>query len=166
MPLMRETFSRRECLRIGACSFFGLSAGPLLARARATAPAKSCILIWLNGGLSHLDSFDLKPEAPVEIRGEFRPIPTTLEGVQICEHVPLQAKMWDKLAAVRSLVTVDEHSDTMVMTGFPDRTNRTANRPSVGSVISKVRGSGHGVPPFVSLRGMSRGSGICQSSRR
>src|SRR5262249_11454141 len=61
--------------------------------------------------------------------------------------------------AVRSIVTVDEHSDTMVMTGFPDRVNRTAGRPSVGSVVSKLRGTGHsGVPPFVSLRNMSRGT--------
>ena len=105
-----------------------------------------------------MDMYDLKPDAPAEFRGDFNPIATNVPGVQICEHFPLQAKMWDKLACVRSVQTVDEHSDTMVMTGFPDRTNRVANRPSVGSVISKLRGSGHGIPPFVSLRNMSRGT--------
>ena len=67
--------------------------------------------------------------------------------------------MWDKLACIRSLVTVDEHSDTLVMTGYPDRVNRTAEHPSFGSVISKLRSETNGaIPPFVSLRGMSRGS--------
>jgi hypothetical protein len=67
--------------------------------------------------------------------------------------------MWDKLACIRSIVSVDEHSDSLVMTGYPDRDNRTANHPCFGSVVSKLRGGVHSeVPPFVSLRGMSRGT--------
>jgi hypothetical protein len=67
--------------------------------------------------------------------------------------------MWDKLACVRSIVSVDEHSDSLVLTGYPDRINRTADHPSFGSVVSKLRSEDNGaVPPFVSLRGMSRGS--------
>jgi hypothetical protein len=156
-----DGISRRGFLQVGALGA-GLTLADLL-RQRAGAAesrhsAKSAILIYLPGGPSHMDMYDLKPDAPKEFRGEFKPIDTNVPGVQICEHFPLQAKMWDKLACVRSVVTVDEHSDTMVMTGFPDRVNRTANRPSVGSVISKLRGSGHGVPPFVSLRNMSRGT--------
>jgi hypothetical protein len=153
--------TRRGFLQVGALGA-GLTLAELM-RLRAEAGGsggnpKSAILIYLPGGPSHMDMYDLKPDAPKEFRGEFNPINTNVTGVQICEHFPLQAKMWDKFAAIRSIQTVDEHSDTMVMTGFPDRTNRIANRPSVGSVISKLRGSGHGIPPFVSLRNMSRGT--------
>ncbi|QEL20079.1 DUF1501 domain-containing protein [Limnoglobus roseus] len=158
--------SRRNFLKVGT---FG--AGLTLADAyRAQAAAKktegtrskamkSAIFIYLPGGPSHLDMYDLKPDAPKEIRGEFNPIATNVPGVQICEHFPLQAKMWDKLAVVRSLTSVDEHSDTLVMTGYPDRVNATAGHPSFGAVVSKLRGDGpESVPPFVSLRGMSRGT--------
>src|SRR5438552_10627597 len=159
-----DGISRRNFLRIGAFGA-GLSLAEML-RSRATAGTaaattskKSAIMIYLAGGPSHIDMYDLKPDAPKEFRGEFKPIPTNVPGIQVCEHMPLQARMWDKLAAVRSLVTVEEHSDTMVMTGFPDRVNRTAGRPSIGSVVSKLRGTGHsGVPPFVSLRNMTRGT--------
>jgi hypothetical protein len=120
---------------------------------------KAAIMIYLPGGPSHMDMYDLKPDAPKEFRGEFNPIPTNVPGVQICEHFPLQAKMWDKLACIRSIVSVDEHSDSLVMTGYPDRVNRTADHPSFGSVVSKLRSGDNGpVPPFVSLRGMSRGT--------
>src|SRR4051812_32053442 len=155
-----DGISRRNFLQIGAFGA-GLSlAGMLRAREASgtRSSSKAAILIYLPGGPSHMDMYDLKPDAPKEFRGEFKPIQTNVPGVQISEHFPLQAKMWDKFAAVRSLQTVDEHSDTMVMTGFPDRVNRTAHRPSAGAVISKLRGSGHGVPPFVSLRNMTRGT--------
>jgi hypothetical protein len=71
--------------------------------------------------------------------------------------MPLQARMWDKLAAVRSIVSVDEHSDSLVTTGFSENQNRVRQHPSFGSVVSRVRGDAAGIPPFVSLRGMSRG---------
>src|SRR5215216_5938834 len=158
--------SRRDFLQIGAFGA-GLTLADLLSARAATAAAKkqasrsnkAAIMIYLPGGPSHMDMYDLKPDAPAEFRGEFKPISTNVAGVQICEHFPLQAKMWDKLAVVRSLVSVDEHSDSLVMTGYPDRVNRTADHPSFGAVVSKLR-SGHSgaVPPFVSLRGMSRGT--------
>jgi hypothetical protein len=158
--------TRRDFLQIGA---FGtaLTLADLL-RFRAVEAAskkqtsrsrKAAIMIYLPGGPSHMDMYDLKPDAPKEFRGEFNPIPTNVPGVQICEHFPLQAKMWDKLACIRSIVSVDEHSDSLVMTGYPDRVNRTADHPSFGSVVSKLRSGDNGpVPPFVSLRGMSRGT--------
>lgn len=163
----REKFcdgiSRRNFLKIGA-----LGAGLTLAdiyRLRAlggTTTAtknKAAIMIYLPGGPSHMDMYDLKPDAPKDFRGEFNPIQTNVPGVQICEHMPLQAKMWDKLACVRSIVSVDEHSDSLVMTGYSENTNRTAGHPCFGAVMSKLRSTaGSGVPPFVSLRGMSRGS--------
>jgi hypothetical protein len=106
-----------------------------------------------------MDMWDLKPEAPVEFKGEFKPIPTNVPGVQICEHFPRQAQMWDKLAVVRSIVSVDEHSDSLVMTGYSENTNRQAHHPSFGSVVSKMRGTANGdIPPFVSLHGMTPGT--------
>ncbi len=157
---------RRDFLKIGAFGA-GLTLADAL-RADAAAKAanrngsssrKSAIFIYLPGGPSHLDMYDLKPDAPVEIRGEFKPIATNVPGVQISEHFPMQAKMFDKLAAVRSLTSVDEHSDSLVMTGYPERVNVTAGHPSFGSVVSKLRAQESGaVPPFVSLRGMSRGT--------
>jgi len=160
-----DGISRRNFLKIGA---FGasLSLAELL-RLRAQAAGttgkptstKSAIMIYLPGGPSHMDMYDLKPDAPKEFRGEFNPIATNVAGVQICEHMPLQAKMWDKLAVVRSIVSVDEHSDSLVMTGYSERDNRTAGHPCFGSVVSKVRSlQGSTVPPFVSMRGMSRGT--------
>jgi uncharacterized protein DUF1501 len=155
--------SRRGFLKIGAFGA-GLTLAEMLrlralAGERSVTPTKSAIMIYLPGGPSHMDMYDLKPDAPKEFRGEFNPIATNVAGIQICEHMPLQAKMFDKLAVVRSIVSVDEHSDCLVMTGYPERENRTAGHPSFGSVVSKLRSSAqHGVPPYVSLRGMSRGT--------
>jgi hypothetical protein len=158
-----DGLTRRGFLQVGA--FGGLTLAGLL-RAKAFAgetgtPAsasKSAIMIYLPGGPSHIDTYDLKPDAPMEFKGEFKPIPTNVAGVQICEHMPLQARMWDKLAVVRSLVSVDEHSDSLVMTGYSENTNRTAHHPSFGSVVSKLRGEAGDVPPYVSLRGMGPGT--------
>jgi hypothetical protein len=160
-----DGLSRRSFLKIGAFGAGLTLADMLRARAHASGaagarsgPNKSAIMIYLPGGPSHMDMYDLKPQAPVEYRGEFRPINTNVPGVQICEHFPLQARLWDKLACVRSIVSVDEHSDSLVMTGYSENTNRTAHHPSFGSVVSRLRGSSTvDVPPFVSLRGMSIG---------
>jgi hypothetical protein len=155
--------SRRTFLQIGAFGA-GLSlAGMLKARAGdasggQSTSIKSAIMIYLGGGPSHMDMYDLKPDAPMEFRGEFKPIPTNVPGVQICEHFPMQARMWDKLAVVRSLSSVDEHSDSLVMTGYSENQNRTQHHPSFGSVVSKLRASASDIPPFVSLRGMAPGT--------
>src|SRR5207248_6443634 len=163
-----DGLSRRNFLRIGAFGA-GLTLADVL-RARAAARPggadrptnqKSAIMIYLPGGPSHMDMWDLKPEAPAEFRGEFKPIPTNVPGVQICEHMPRQAKLFDKLAVVRSLVSVEEHSDSLVMTGFTESVNRTAaqgQHPSFGAVVSKLRAGSGDIPPFVSLRGMSLGT--------
>ena len=171
-PGQRRTFcdgiARRDFLTLGA-----LGAGLTLAdalRLQAASPAakgdrtrsKSVIMVYLPGGPSHIDMYDPKPDAPAEFRGEFKAIPTSVPGVQICEHMPMQAKMMDKLALLRSVVAVDEHSDSNLMSGFPEQVNRTASHPSFGSVLSKLQagspGAAEDVPPFVSLRGQSFGS--------
>ncbi len=153
-----DGISRRNFLKIGAFGA-GLSLAEML-RLRAVAGSsssnKAAIMIYLPGGPSHLDMYDLKPEAPKEFRGEFKPIATNVPGVQICELFPRQARMWDKLAVIRSVVAVEEHSDSLLMTGFSENTNVTAHHPSFGSVVSRLRqGGSNDVPPYVSLRGMT-----------
>jgi hypothetical protein len=160
--------NRRNFLKIGAFGAGLTLADMLRLQAQASntstpaaAPSrpKSAIMIYLPGGPSHMDMYDLKPGAPAEFRGEFRPIQTNVSGVQICEHFPLQARMWDKFACIRSIVSVDEHSDSLVMTGKSSRENMTANHPCFGSVVSRVRAAQQSaIPSFVSLRGMSRGT--------
>src|SRR6516165_2801302 len=92
-----DGLTRRNFLKIGAFGA-GLSLAEML-RARTLAgtgsSTKSAIMIYLPGGPSHMDMYDLKPDAPAEFRGEFKPIATNVPGVQICEHLPLQARMWD-----------------------------------------------------------------------
>src|SRR5262249_59376955 len=116
-----DGLSRRNFLQIGAFGA-GLTLADMLrqqADARvfprqaggARPRVKSAVMIYLPGGPSHMDMYDLKPDAPEEFRGEFRPIQTNVPGVQICEHFPMQARMWDKPACIRSIVSVDEHSD-------------------------------------------------------
>ncbi len=171
-----DGMQRRNFLQIGAFGI-GLTLADLL-RAKATAGTtnrsadskkqdtlsnsktsrpKSAIMIYLPGGPSHIDTYDPKPEAPTEFRGEFKAIPTNVSGVQLSEHFALQAKMFDKLAVIRSLVSVDEHSDSLVSTGYSENTNRTAHHPSMGAVISKLRPGNSEIPQFVSLRGASVG---------
>src|SRR6185295_6999907 len=110
-PFRPQQWNRRELLRAGALGLFGLSMPGLLA-GRAAAPvnktssfgrAKSCILLFMWGGPAHQDTWDLKPDAPLEVRGEFRPISTNVPGIQICEHFPRLARRADKLCLVRSM---------------------------------------------------------------
>ncbi|MFM9116546.1 MAG: DUF1501 domain-containing protein [Planctomycetota bacterium] len=148
--------SRRQFLKIGALGIGGLTLADLLrADARAASPArhKAVINIHLGGGPSHQDMFDLKPEAPVEFRGEFNPIKTNVSGIEICEHMPLLAGMADRFAVIRSLTGMfDDHSNFHTSTGFGRNDLRNVGgRPSLGSVVSKLQGpSDSGAPPFVS----------------
>src|SRR5262245_8787838 len=96
----RGSVSRRDVLAVGVLGFAGLALPDVLRLQSSAAPAtqsaargKSVIMIWLRGGASHIDSYDMKPNAPVEIRGEFNPIKTNVPGIQVCEHMPLHAKM-------------------------------------------------------------------------
>jgi uncharacterized protein (DUF1501 family) len=156
--------TRRQFLHVGAFGAAFTLADQLRAADRRKAGAnpvrsKSAILIFLPGGPSHLDTWDPKPDAPVEIRGEFRAIPTAVPGVRLVEHFPLQAKLFEKLAVVRTVVGMsEEHSDVHIQTGYPSQTAKAGGRPSFGAVVSKHRGWAGGMPPFVSLRGMTIGS--------
>lgn len=145
--------SRRDLLRVGALGLAGLTLADVL-RLRAAAPptagrGKSVIMIWLRGGPSHIDSYDMKPGAPEEIRGEFKPISTNVPGVQVCEYLPRQAKIMDKLAVLRGIKSIDigDHTPHYILTGFPDR----GKRPVLGSVVSYLQPRTDGLPPYVSL---------------
>ena len=94
-------FGRRDFLRIGSLGALGISLDGVL-RAGAKRDI-SCILLWQSGGCGHLDTFDLKPDAPKEIRGEFKPIPTNVSGVQFSEHLPKLARQMHRCALVRSV---------------------------------------------------------------
>jgi hypothetical protein len=148
-----DGITRREVLRVGALAFGGLTLADVLRlRANAagnTARAKSVIMVWLRGGASHIDSYDMKPDAPVEIRGEFQPIATRVPGIQICEHMPRQAAIMDKLAIIRGIRSNDlgDHTPHYIVTGFGER----GTRPAFGSVVSHLRPTSAGMPPYVSL---------------
>jgi hypothetical protein len=146
-------------LRAGALSAWGLSLADLLrlrARADETKPAgraKSCILIWLAGGPSHIDTFDPKPEAPGDYRGEFQAIETKVAGVRISEVFPKIAENLDKLALVRTLTSPEVDHDRAshhVITGY--RPSPALVYPSYGSVVARLRGfAGSTLPPYVAV---------------
>ena len=149
--------ARRDFLSIGGLAMGGLSM-PEILRADTQAGAgmshKGVIMVFLAGGPSHQDMFDLKMEAPAEIRGEFKPIQTNVPGIQICEHLPKMAAMMDKLVAVRSLYGGQEGHDAVpCLTGYSlDESTRDGGRPSLGAMLSKLQGPVHrAIPPFVGL---------------
>ena len=96
-----DLFGRRDILRIGSLGALGITLDKVL-RANGRKDV-SCILVWQSGGCGHMDTFDMKPDAPLEIRGEFKPIATNVPGIQICEHLPYTAKQADKFTILRSM---------------------------------------------------------------
>lgn len=142
--------SRRDFLKAGALAIGGLSLADVLrlqARAGNTGRAKSVIMIYLPGGPTHHDTYDMKPKAAVEYRGELNPIKTNVPGMEICELMPRQAQIADKLSIVRGIVSYNEHSAHGMMTGFDNR----AKRPAFGSVVSYLRGRESALPCYVSM---------------
>jgi hypothetical protein len=145
---------------VGALSALGLSL-PAFLRLRHQAAAQTpganprtvnCILLWMQGGPSHLDTFDPKPNAPVEIRGEFGTVPTCLTGIRVSEHLPLLARQFDKLSLIRGHDPKNgSHgvADHLMMSGRPF--NPAMAFPCFGSVIARERGYRDGMFPFVQL---------------
>jgi len=148
------TFKRREMLRIGMLGT-GLSLSQYLrmhAAETPNAPKRSGIFIFLEGGPSHQDSFDLKPDARVEVRGEFKPIATNVEGIQICEHLPQLASRADKYAIIRGIThSVPDHGlgKTYLLTG--NKPSQTVRYPEYGSVVSHEHASDPDLPTYVSI---------------
>lgn len=151
-----DGLSRRSFLQIGGLVLGGLTLPDLLRaedRAGVAKSHKAIIMVYLSGGLAHQDSFDMKPAAPKEVRGEFNPVDTCVPGIQICELMPNLAAMADKYALIRSIVGLrDEHSSFQTITGYPMGESQRDGRPHFGSAVSRVLGgTSPVVPAFVDL---------------
>ncbi len=151
--------TRRTLLRIGGLSALGLSL-PSFLRLRAAAAeqklppgkARGCILLWMQGGPSHLDTLDPKPDAPAEVRGEFGTVPTIHPGVRFCEHLPMLAHAADKFSVIRGHDPKNgSHgvADHLMLSGQPF--NPSLAFPCYGSVVAQQRGFPEGMFPFVQL---------------
>lgn len=151
--------SRRDFLHVGLLTGFGFGVADLF-RWRAIASgagvsgsrATSCILIWLDGGPSHLDMFDPKPDAPSEIRGSFKAIGTSVPGLRISEHLPRTARMMNRVALIRSLTHELGNHDTgtrFLLTGH--RPTPVIEHPSLGSLIAQAHGFNGAMPPYIAI---------------
>ena len=161
-----DRFARRDFFRIGGLAIGGLTLPGLLkaeqiAAGRAT--GKSIINIYLAGGPTHLDTFDLKPTAAREFRGEFQPIPTNVPGMQICELMPKLCQVGDKFSVIRSISGLrDEHAPQQSDSGWSEQSLRNmGGRPGIGSVMSKLWGPSQTTatgtaPTFVDLTGWTK----------
>ncbi|HEY7422746.1 MAG TPA: DUF1501 domain-containing protein [Gemmataceae bacterium] len=161
----RDGISRRAFLRAGTLGVGGLSLAHLLrlkaqGAQQSSSSHKSVIMIYLCGAPSHQDMYDMKPDAAAEYRGEFKPIKTNVPGMEICELMPLQAKIADKLAIIRNLraLATDTHMPEELLSGFPfgpsggPASLKPGLRPTFGSVVSKLHPSnGTNLPPYVTL---------------
>jgi hypothetical protein len=168
----RWLLNRRDWLRLGKLGLFGLTLPALLrgqaqgANARGRnlpgfGKARSCIFIWLKGGPSHLDTFDLKPEAPLAIRGEFRPIATTVPDIRLGEHLPLLARQAHHFTLLRSLNHRDNNHASAayeITTGhpYPRAANQSEistrdDHPNIGSTVAALEGRYRAVPPFAMI---------------
>ena len=152
-----DGLTRRDALRIGALGLGGLSLPGLLRAEQASGIAKShkaVIMIYMVGAPPHQDMYDLKMDAPAEIRGEFRPIDTAVPGIQICEHLPKIASIMDKVVPLRSVYGSPDgnHDSFICYTGRTVQQQPPGGWPSIGSTISKTLGPvNKSVPPFFGL---------------
>jgi hypothetical protein len=152
-----ERFHRRDFLKLGTAGLLGLTLPDLLrleARAgRRSGKATNVIMVWLAGGPATIDMWDLKPEAPETIRGQFKPIDTAAPGVRICEYLPKLAKIMDRCTLVRSLHhTIAEHNLGTLYVTTGNRPSPTMAYPSLGSVAARLLPAPTGVPPYVLFR--------------
>uniref|UniRef100_A0A7C4LMF6 DUF1501 domain-containing protein n=1 Tax=Schlesneria paludicola TaxID=360056 RepID=A0A7C4LMF6_9PLAN len=151
-----DGISRRSFVRMGGLAVGGLTLADLL-RLEASGAAKrghkAVIMVYLSGGLAHQDTFDLKPQAPREVRGEFQPIATSVPGLEFCEHLPKLARVADRCVVIRSVVGQrDEHSSFQNLTGYTMGEVQRNEYPNFGSAVAKVLGAVDPLtPPFVDL---------------
>ena len=166
---------RRDFIQLGVGGILGLGMGDLMnLRADAARAAGkpnpeniNCILVWLDGGPTHFETFDPKPDAPSDVRGEFKPIPTNVAGVHFCETVPRLARSLDKIAILRSICHKDPNhggGNHYMMTGAPTPVpvncgSSVSFHPSFGSIVSHIRGVKGGLPSYATLPRKSRSAG-------
>src|SRR5881296_571461 len=159
-----DGITRRNFLRIGALGLGGLTL-PQILRAEAKSGIrnshKAVIMIYLPGGPPHQDMFDLKIDAPLEIRGEFKPIKTNVPGIQICEHLPRLARIADRFSILRSVTHTNAGhgggahymcTGKHPAAGFQESLTRPNNQhPFFGSVVARARGISREIPPYISV---------------
>lgn len=144
MKPLPDQVARRELLRVGGLSLLGMSLPQVLRAAEQSSPRapgriKSVILFNLLGGPSHMDMFDMKPDAPAEVRGEFRPIETSQPGIQVCEHLPNVARLMHKACLIRTIShTYDSHDPLVIMTGFTEANPQLPTQPTYPPDIGAV----------------------------
>ncbi|MGE0610590.1 MAG: DUF1501 domain-containing protein, partial [Pirellulales bacterium] len=141
-----DRVARRDFLKIGGLAMGGLSLPQMLRAEQKTgemaARHKGIIMIYMPGGPPHQDMYDLKPDAPMEIRGEFEPIATNVPGIEICEHMPRLATRMDRFAIVRSLVGSDgAHASTVCTSGWPWSNQPPGKWPQIGAFVSALQGT-------------------------
>jgi hypothetical protein len=156
--------TRRDFLKVGVLGGTGLSLASYLRLADAGevqgGKAQAAIFIYLAGGPSHLDTFDLKPDAPEEIRGEFKPIPTNVAGVRICEHLPKLARCADKYAIVRGVThSLAAHGPGTRYMNTGNLPNPALEYPGYGAVVSKELSCPPDLPPFIAIPATPQKSG-------
>ena len=155
---------RRDVLQAGALGvsasvLAGLGLDRTLAAEGTSGRAKSVIYLWVGGGMTHIDSFDPKPEAPEEIRGELTAIETRLPGVQFCETLPRLAEVADRLAVVRSFShDSNDHllSQVYTLSGRKVNRNQLFSEPNIGAIVSHLYGSRNGLPGYIAVPGITR----------
>ena len=167
--------ARRDFIQLGVGGVLGLGMTDLVrlrasaadADGKASPDRVNCILVWLDGGPTHYETFDPKPDAPSEVRGQFKPIPTTVPGVSFCETMPKLAKTLDKMAVIRSICHKDPNhggGNHYMMTGAPTPVpvncgSSVSFHPSFGSMVSHLRGISDGLPAYATLPRKSRSAG-------
>lgn len=161
-----EGFARRDFLKVGSAGLLGLSLPKVLelearaadAPARGQRRAQSVILVWLSGGPATIDMWDLKPEAPEGIRGEFRQIDTNVSGIKISETLPQMARQMDKCTIVRSVAhTIPSHAPATVFMTTGNKPTPALQYPSLGSLVTKLMPAAQGVPPYVTFSELRNG---------
>jgi hypothetical protein len=165
-PTDCEGFHRRDFLKFGAAGLFGLSLPDLLrleSRSRQAEGqrrrADAVIMLWLAGGPATIDMWDLKPNAPDEVRGQFKPINTNVEGVQVSEHLSRTALAADKLTIVRSLNhTIPSHGPATVFMSTGNKPTPALVYPALGSLVARLRPPEPGIPPYITFGEMRNGA--------
>lgn len=157
-PMSRRRFLQLGSLALGGVGLNGLSSMRLeAADGSAAGPDTSVIFVWLPGGPPHMETYDMKPDAPAEYRGEFRPIKTNVPGIDVCEHLPLHAKIADKYTLIRSIAhNFADHGGghKRFLTGRDPRepTGFVNDYPMVGSMVAREReGRHHGLPNYINV---------------
>lgn len=164
-----EGFARRDFLKVGCAGVLGLTLPQLLkleAQAQANQPnrrtqrqADSVILVWLAGGPATIDMWDIRPNAPENIRGEFRQVPTSAPGIQISEHLPRMARVMDKTTLIRSFAhTIPSHATATVWMTSGNKPTPAVQYPAMGSLVSRLMPPAQGVPPYISFNELRNGN--------